>query len=149
MRRGVWVSCLHRGVGFVPPPYNSTTGIRHVFVPTRIKIELVYPVLSATNVSGNIARLEKRSVLAVRIELTVSVLTVVRVLTASVLIATLSAVSVLAVSVESLIVLTVALIVVNVLVSIVDFEMRVLTVAASPRIVLTVNVLTSSVLKNP
>lgn len=39
-------------------------------------MELVYPVLSATNVPGSIARLEKRSVLAVRIELIVSVLTV-------------------------------------------------------------------------
>jgi len=60
-------------------------------------MELVYPVLSARNVPGSIARLEKWSVLAVSIELTVSVL----------------------------------------------------TVAASPRIVLTVSVLTASVLKNP
>lgn len=51
-----------------------------------------------------------------------------RVLTASVLIATLSAVTVLTISVEMSIVLTVALIVVNVLVSIVDFAKRVLTV---------------------
>lgn len=49
-------------------------------------------------------------------------------LTASVLIVTLSAVTVLAVNVEMSIVLTVALIVVNVLVSIVDFAKRVLTV---------------------
>jgi len=56
-------------------------------------MELVYPVLSAMNVPGSIAKLEKWSVLAVSTELTV------RVLTVALLPSIVLAVSVLAVSV--------------------------------------------------
>ena len=46
--------------GTSPLYYGSTTtGIKHVFTPIRMIIELVYPVLSVLKVPGSMAKLEK------------------------------------------------------------------------------------------